>query len=91
MQIDVTYENLQSLKDVQALQPALEFLKDFWCGSNKERESNVRLGTIDVFIDEQGNLHLDFISRFSLEKYPELIEHLRSVGVPQYFYPTKEV
>lgn len=82
---DVTLEELSNLlshKYAKA-QLVLEFLKNFWYvdqgGSDKSYLNKVRVGSIDVFIDNDGHLHLDFITRFSLKNYPKCLKWLEDL------------
>jgi len=66
--IDVTFADLKSLAAKDSLFPIIEFLKAFWVGDNKERETNCRIGTMYVYFNEDGNIHMDFGTRFALPK-----------------------
>ena len=66
--IDVTADQLRGLCRNEHLKKIIEPLADQWTIGDKEREKNIRIGTVDVFIDDEGNLHLDFQTRFSVTR-----------------------
>lgn len=66
---DVTWKELSELgKQKGVIGSALSFLHSFWVGEHAERETNVRVGAVDVEIDKDGFLHLDFVTRFRLNE-----------------------
>ena len=66
--IDVTFADLKDPSAKASLFPIIEFLRAFWVGDNKDRETNCRIGTMYVYFDEDGAMHMDFATRFTLPK-----------------------
>ncbi len=64
---DVTYSELRSLGEKEGMQRILAFLFAEWVGQNLERMDSVRIGSIDIEVDEDGFLHLDFIYRSKID------------------------
>lgn len=89
---DVTLKDLMNLgdraKEVWKLQAIMEFLKRFWYKPSGDairdshRWNDIRVGSVDVFLDDDKNLHLDFVTRFSLGSYPEIVELLEKLKAP---------
>lgn len=81
---DVTLKDLMNLgeraREVSKLDLIFRFLNAFWYVQDKkgeeERWNSTRVGSVDVFMDEDKNLHLDFATRFSLKSYPEIVKIL---------------
>ena len=82
---DVTLKDLMNLggraKDVTKLDLIFKFLNGFWYSqadekNNSERWNNVRIGSIDVSLNEQKNLCIDFTTRFQFQNSPEILEFL---------------
>jgi hypothetical protein len=77
---DVTLNDLESLKNNEFIkvEVLMEFLHTFWFkgagDSDPDYLSKVRIGTMDVFLDDNNNLHLDFVTRFSLTNYPRALD-----------------
>ena len=65
--VDVTYNELIELQKVKALKPILDSLKQYWVGEMEHRAEDTRIGSIDVFQDNEGHIHLDFVTRFFLK------------------------
>lgn len=72
---DVTLGELMNLygraKEVSKLGAVFSLLKMFWYNlkdkqENKERWNRIRVGSINVYLDDEDHLHLDFITRFHL-------------------------
>ena len=64
---DVTWKDLCEFGNQKGLiSSVMEFLHSFWVGEHKERETSVRVGSVDVEFDKDGFLHLDFATRFRL-------------------------
>lgn len=82
MEIDVTYNQLVSLKEAnsKSIETLLHLLREFWC-NNPERQDEVRIGTINVYLDKDDALHLDFSTRFSFENCPKIKDLLGQMGV----------
>jgi hypothetical protein len=82
---DVTLEMLESLRinKFDKVEFVLDFLKKFWMersgGNDPEYWNRVRVGSVDVYLDDGNQLHLDFVTRFHLDNYPEIIELLKKV------------
>jgi len=66
--IDVTFADLKDPAAKDSLFPIIEFLRAFWVGDDKQRETNCRIGTMFVYFNKDGNIHMDFVSRFALPK-----------------------
>ncbi len=66
--IDVTAKELENYSKNEYLKIILDALKENWCMGIKDREENVRIGTVKIFIDDEGFLHLDFKNRFKINK-----------------------
>jgi hypothetical protein len=62
--IDVTFDELKNPSEKESLIPVFELLRAYWVGENKERG----IGTTYVYFDEEGHIHMDFASRFALQK-----------------------
>lgn len=64
---DITYKELEKYGEAGTpyMELVLKILHTFWVGNNEERADDVRIGSVDFFFDEDGHLHLDFVSRFS--------------------------
>jgi hypothetical protein len=79
---DVTLRELMYLGSKKTPQLGLifEFLKQFWYviegRLDMERWDNIRIGSVDVFLDQDGHLHLDFMTRFHLNGKPKTLEFL---------------
>jgi len=82
---DVTLKELESLRGNKAdkVQLIMDFLKSFWMkgngGNDPEYWDRVRVGSVDVYLDEQDHLHLDFVTRFHLGNYPQILEALSAL------------
>lgn len=82
---DVRLNDLESLNNAGFKKTAtlLEFLKAFWFrgagGSDPDYLDKVRVGTVGVFLDDEEHLHLDFVTRFSLRNYPEILKELEAL------------
>lgn len=69
-------------KEVWKLQAIMEFLKRFWYKPSGDairdfhRWNDIRVGSVDVFLDDDKNLHLDFVTRFNFAAIPEMLEIL---------------
>lgn len=64
---DVTLHELKNPQEHWATEPVFEFLKQHWIEPHPERERDMQVGTVYVFVDEEGHLHMDFCSRFTLD------------------------
>ncbi len=64
---DVTYSELRSLGEKEGMQRVLAFLFAEWVGYDFDRTDSVSAGTINIEVDEDGFLHLDFINRFKVD------------------------
>lgn len=82
---DVTLEMLDGLRDnkFEKVQFIMDFLKEFWFvrmgGSDPEYWNKVRVGSVDVYLDDSNQIHLDFTTRFHLNNSPEIVEILKQV------------
>jgi hypothetical protein len=70
---DVTLKDLMNLgrraKEVPKLGAIFSLLKIFWYKLDdkeraKERWGRIRVGSVDLFIDDEDHLHMDFVTRF---------------------------
>jgi large subunit ribosomal protein L7/L12 len=67
--VDVSYNDLAGLCGAKGkLACIMTFLKAFWVGDAKGRSSNVRIGSVRSYFDEDGHLHLDFETRFTVDE-----------------------
>lgn len=82
---DVTLKDLLNLreraKEFPRLAAVFFLLKTFWYklsdqASEAERWNRVRVGSIEVFLDEDDHLHLDFITRFNWTNAKSYLEAL---------------
>lgn len=84
-EFDVTLKDLDSLSQhsFDKVQIIMIFLNTFWFehlgGSSPEYWDRVKIGTMQVFLDDDNHLHLDFATRFSLTNYPKIIEILEEL------------
>lgn len=61
-----------SLSPMKKVQTLFDYLTNFWYTDkngdlDKDRWENIRIGTCDVYLDDEDVLHLDFSTRFSLK------------------------
>ena len=82
---DVTLKDLLNLRscalDIPRLAAVFTLLKTFWYklsdkASEAERWNRIRVGSIEVFLDEDDHLHLDFITRFNWTNAKPYLEAL---------------
>lgn len=66
--IDVTYNELKDLGNHPSLKNLFQDLYRYWVNPHPERADNVRIGTVDVYLNEDGNLKIEFTTRFSLNE-----------------------
>jgi len=66
--IDVTANELENYSKNEYLKTIINTLKESWCMGVQDREENVRIGTVKMFTDDDGFLHLDFTTRFKCTK-----------------------
>ena len=80
---DVTLKDLMNLgeraKNFPKLGMIFEFLKGFWYTlkdkeAEQERWANVRVGSIEVYLDEHKHLCMEFATRFQFRNSPEILE-----------------
>lgn len=82
---DVRLKDLESLRGNRSIevQSIMDFLKAFWFegqgGSDPEYWDKVRVGSVDVYLDDDNHLHLDFITRFHLGNYPDVLTLLNTL------------
>jgi hypothetical protein len=80
---DVRLKDLESLRGNNSIKVRMimDFLETFWFegqgGLDPEYWDRVRIGSVDVYLDDQNHLHLDFVTRFHLGNYPEIIKVLK--------------
>jgi hypothetical protein len=46
----------------------------------QERRNQIRIGSVSVFLDDDGALHLDFCTRFSFKNDPSVLEFLDQIS-----------
>ena len=63
--IDLTYRDLKALGESPNVhvQVLMEYLRSVWVGDTPDREWNCRAGTMRVWVDAEGSLHMDFTPR----------------------------
>lgn len=87
---DVTLKELMNLEEcskrIKKLAGLFFFLKGFWYELDENHEAvenkrwnNIRVGSVDVYLDEEKNLCLKFVTRFSFEQTPEPIKVLEHI------------
>lgn len=82
---DVTLKDLMNLgeraKDVAKLEAVLIFLRMFWydlkddeMGEDEhKRWNNIRVGSIDVYLDDDKHLCMEFSTRFQFQNHPQIL------------------
>lgn len=71
--LDVTYDNINLLRGIDnRIDSVLDLLRSFWVGEHKERQYDVRIGSVEVFLNDDENVCIQFTSRFSWEKYKNI-------------------
>lgn len=70
-----------SLSPLKKLDQLFSHLTNRWYIKNdgeidKERWAHTRIGTCNVYLDDEGMLHLDFMTKFSLKDAPPLPQEL---------------
>ena len=88
---DVTLKDLMNLgeraKEVKKLEAILVFLRMFWYDlkgeeleeSESERWNNIRVGSIDVYLNEDKNLCMEFVTRFQFQSSPQILNWLEEL------------
>ena len=82
---DVCLKHLEGLRGNKSskVKMVMDILKYFWFegqgGSDPEYWDRVRVGAVDVYLDDENHLHLDFVTRFHLENEPELLRLLQKL------------
>lgn len=91
---DVTLKDLMNLgeraKDVKKLELVLGFLQMFWYNDSgneledeeQHRWNNIRVGSIDVYLNKDKNLCMEFVTRFQFQSSPQILnwfEELKNV------------
>lgn len=85
---DITLKELKNLdeyaKNVPRLEVVFELFQHFWYNLDDkkrqaERENDTRMGSIWVYLDDDGVLHLDITPRFSFNEHPEILELLNKL------------
>jgi len=62
--VDILPTELESLKKSMLLGQMIEQMIQSWTLGIKEREEQIRIGSIKVYRDSNRRLHLDFMARF---------------------------
>ena|SRR5258706_6342334 len=88
---DVTLKDLMNLgeraKEVKKLEATLALLQMFWYDlpnealeeKEQERWNNIRVGSIDVFLDEHKHLCMEFVTRFQFQNSPQILNWLEGL------------
>jgi len=76
-EIDVSLADLRDLERKPDLKSVIDFLDDFWVGKFRERETSVKIGDIVVSLNENSQMEIKFVTRFSLEDHSELVNQLK--------------
>jgi len=78
--VDLTLNELRTLGKVKPLHKIFEFLDLYWYSVkgkiDENRTKSVRLGTLEVGTNDDGNLIFKFTTRFSLVKHLDALEKL---------------
>lgn len=62
--VDVSLYELLHLSERKALADVFGFLRQYWVGKHRDRMKSIRIGTVYVYLDVGGQMHLDFVTRF---------------------------
>jgi hypothetical protein len=85
---DVTLKDLMNLgeraEEVEKLKIIFAFLKMFWyndTGKELEEDSerrwnNIRVGSINVYLNEDKHLCMEFVTRFQFQSSPQIVSLL---------------
>lgn len=88
---DVTLKDLMNLgeraKEFKKLEAVLGLLQMFWYDLPDEaleeveqnRWNNIRVGSIDVFLDEHKHLCMEFVTRFQFQNSPQILSWLEEL------------
>lgn len=85
---DVRLKDLMNLgeqtKEVTKLDLIFTLLKGFWYNlkdkkAEEERWNNIRVGSIEVYLDEHKHLCFEFVTRFQFQNSPEILELLEKL------------
>jgi hypothetical protein len=85
---DVRLKDLLHLGDMAKTFSKLEALfkaLDLWWydlsneDKSEQRRNNIRIGSVNVLLDDDGALHLDFCTRFSLKNEPLAVQYLEQI------------
>lgn len=71
-------------KEFPKLDLIFRLLSRFWYtledkSHEEERWDKIRVGSMEVYLDQDKHLCMKFITRFSFENYPEILEFLEQV------------
>lgn len=61
--VNITYDNLSSLKENSKLRPVMQVLKMLCCGDNDIMAEEEIIGEMSVYKDDSGHLHMNFVSK----------------------------
>jgi hypothetical protein len=67
---DVTAEQLRSYDKHPILAYIVYLLDKAWTGDNEERRTRARIGSVKTYVDDDGFLHIDFVTRFKV-RHPD--------------------
>lgn len=72
-------------KDVKKLDVVFDALHAYWYNlkdkkAQEERENRIRVGSVEVYLDDEYHLHIDFITRFHLENSKPFLKLLNHLG-----------
>jgi len=82
---DVTLKELMNLgvraKESKKLDLIFNLLQKFWYDledkhDQEERENRIRVGSVEVYLDEDSHLHIDFLTRFSFASNSKILQFL---------------
>jgi hypothetical protein len=89
---DVTLKELMDLRSVakefHRLSAVFSLLKLFWYNLSDKKDqirrwNRIRVGSVQVFLDDDNLLHLDFFTRFNLSAYKPFLDALDLISVSE--------
>jgi hypothetical protein len=85
---DVRLKDLMNLgkyaRQVPKLEVIFKFLESYWYtledkAAEEERWNNIRVGSVDVYLDKDQHLCMEFSTRFQFQNSPEVLKFLEKV------------
>ena len=85
---DVTLKDLLNLgeraQEVEKLKAVFAFLQMFWYNDKgneledeeQDRWNNIRVGSMDVYLNEDKHLCMEFVTRFQFQSSPQIVQLL---------------